>query len=101
VASQDIRILPGSSKFLTPVDIVLTTGLLLRAINLYNPPGTTTGIEQLTVWLATSNDWCIATVSLLLCRDKLDNSNKEYNKTNYNLLTNNKKVNLSSEMNSK
>ena len=37
-------------------------------------------------------------VSLLLCRDKLDNSNKEYNKII--LLTNNNKVKLSSEMNS-
>ncbi|KAA1128972.1 hypothetical protein PGTUg99_016485 [Puccinia graminis f. sp. tritici] len=34
----------------------------MRVLNVYNPPGTTTGVDHLRTWLVTSNDRRIATI---------------------------------------
>ncbi|PLW09158.1 hypothetical protein PCANC_25343 [Puccinia coronata f. sp. avenae] len=61
-ASRDMKVLPGGSKFLTAVELLMPDGLRLQAINLYVQPGTTTGINQLGTWLETSNNRCMATI---------------------------------------
>ncbi|PLW53722.1 hypothetical protein PCANC_04475 [Puccinia coronata f. sp. avenae] len=61
-ASRDLKILPGGSKFLTALELLMPGGLRLWALNLYAQPGTTTGIDHLRNWLKTNNDRRVATI---------------------------------------
>ncbi|PLW35910.1 hypothetical protein PCANC_17902 [Puccinia coronata f. sp. avenae] len=62
VASSNLKTLPGGSKFLNIFEVLMLDGLRLRAINLYVQPGSTTGIDQLGLWLKAHNNRQIATV---------------------------------------
>jgi hypothetical protein len=62
VASRDIRVLAGNSKFPLAVELTFQHGPRIRAINLYNQPGTTSGIDQLGEWLGQNNNRRIATM---------------------------------------
>ncbi|KAI7963409.1 hypothetical protein MJO29_003836 [Puccinia striiformis f. sp. tritici] len=53
---MDVKILPDSSKLLLGLEITLSANKLIRYINLYNPPGTTTGTSELCQWLEKHND---------------------------------------------
>jgi hypothetical protein len=61
-ASRDLKILPGGSKFLNALELLMPGGLCLRALNLYAQPGTTTGIDHLRNWLENNNDRRVATI---------------------------------------
>lgn len=56
VESKNIRVLPDNSKYLIAVEMDLLTGQQLRAINMYNTPGTTVGVDRLREWLTQNND---------------------------------------------
>jgi hypothetical protein len=43
-------VLPHNTKFLLSLELALLTGTQLRAVNVYNPPGSTLGTDQLQLW---------------------------------------------------
>jgi hypothetical protein len=62
LASQNIRVLGGNSKFFIGLELTLLTGTQLRALNVYNPPGTMAGLDHLEDWLNMANNRRIATI---------------------------------------
>lgn len=62
LASADISSLPHSTKFIIAVDLRLPSQSTLRLVNMYNPPTSRQGIQDLATFLLHQNNRCIPTI---------------------------------------